>query len=111
MQTMAEFVEQGGEFVVGKQRRIVTDRRREVTHEIGNRKLQALAGLPPYPTIAHPGATALVRPSVEVEVEACDDHAIGEHLKKLHIGVITIERGHFFHFNAVQTPRDFKEPR
>ncbi len=70
VQAVAELMEQGGDFVVGQQRRLAIHRRREVTGQEGHRQLQLAAKVAPAdPAVCHPGATAFALARKEVEVE------------------------------------------
>ena len=65
VQAVTKFMEQRGQFVVGQQRRFIAHRRREVTHQIGHRQLNAAIGSTPADaTIVHPRAAALFRAGV-----------------------------------------------
>ena len=65
MQTMAKLMEQGHHFVMGKQRRLATDRFVEITGQVRHRMLQAAVGaMAAALAVVHPGPAALFRPCV-----------------------------------------------
>ena len=72
MQAVTELVEQGDDFVMGKQRRLAWQRRSVVAVEIGHRRLDAVALPAPCDGVVHPGAAALAGAGIEVEVELAD---------------------------------------
>jgi hypothetical protein len=82
VQAMAELVEQRDHVVMGEQRGPRTavgpgDRCREVAGQVGERKLHVAGDAAPRDGIVHPGAAALGRTCVEVEVEMTDRPAGG----------------------------------
>ena len=54
---------------MGKQRRLATNRRREVAGEVGNRQLHAGGGALATDAIVHPRAATLVGTRIEIEIE------------------------------------------
>ncbi len=65
VQAMTKFMEQRGQFVVGQQCRFITNRRREITHQISHRQLDAAIGVTATDTaIIHPRPAAFFRPCV-----------------------------------------------
>ncbi len=70
MQAVAEFVEQGGHFVVGQQRRLAIHRRGEVAGQESHRQLElATQVAPAHPAIGHPGTATFALAGIEVEIE------------------------------------------
>jgi len=70
VQAVAEFVEQRDHVVVGEQRGFAPDRRGEVAHQKGDRRLHDTACEPARDRLVHPGAAALGFTRIRVEVEA-----------------------------------------
>src|SRR6202022_712124 len=77
VQSMAKLVEEREHVVVCQQCRSVRTGREEVAYEIRNGQcgsgIQALAA----DALVHPGAAALVRPRVGIQIEAADRLAVG----------------------------------
>ena len=71
VQAMAELMEQGGDFVVGQQRRLARRGRGKVAHQVRHRALQAAGGsTATVASAVHPGTATLVGAGVQVEEEA-----------------------------------------
>ena len=85
---MAELVEQGGDFVVSQQRGPAFERRREVAHQVRDRRLQRPFGPGPAGAhVVHPGARALAGARVRVEVELADQLRTPLDAEEAHAGV------------------------
>ncbi|MNM61958.1 hypothetical protein D3C81_732710 [compost metagenome] len=103
VQAVAEFVEQGGDFVVGQQRRLAADRRGEVAHQVGDRCLQVAGdGATTVARAVHPGTATLVGAGIEVEVEAADVLAVFLDLEQAHFRVPRLEIVQFADLDAVE---------
>ncbi|MNJ14934.1 hypothetical protein D3C77_91690 [compost metagenome] len=107
MQAMAELVEQGGDFVVGQQRRLARGGRGEVAHQVGHRALQlAVSGQATVAGAVHPGTAALVGTGIEVEEEAPDVLAVLLDFEQAHIRMPAIEALELGNLDAVQALDD-----
>ncbi|SUD58028.1 Uncharacterised protein [Ectopseudomonas oleovorans] len=108
MQAMAEFVEQGGDLIVGQQRRLAADWRGEVAHQVGHRGDQQLAlGVAALVARAvHPGAAALVGAGVEIEEEAPDMLAVLLNLEQAYVRVPGVEVLQLANLDAVELLHD-----
>ncbi len=111
MQAVPELVEQCSELGVGEQCRAVAHRRREVAHQVGHRNLHALAGLAAHPAAVHPGPAALVRPGVQIKVEAGDDLSTAQQLEQFYVRVIAVELLHLPDVDPVQAAHHFEQAR
>ena len=70
VQAVAEFVEKGGDFLVGEAGLLVADRRGEVADEVSDRQLQRIIIGKAGDGTVHPRAAAFFRARVGVKVEA-----------------------------------------
>ncbi|RMV85575.1 Hexapeptide repeat-containing transferase, partial [Pseudomonas amygdali pv. tabaci] len=110
MQAMTEFVEQRGDFIVGQQRRLARDRRREVAHQIGHRALQSTFSRATAITSAvHPGTATLVGARIQVEEETPDVLAVFLDLEQTNIRVPGVEAFLLGNLDAVQTLDDSEQ--
>ena len=87
VQPVAELVEQRQHVVVRQQRRLIRRRRQEVAHQVRHRQRRAARQALAADALVHPGAAALVRARVGVEVEAADRLAAGTDVEKSRVGV------------------------
>ncbi len=88
VQPVAEFVQQRDQVVVGEQRGLAADRRREVADQVRDRGLQAAVGAAPAPAhVVHPGPGALAGARVGVEVELREQLAAALDAVEAHVGV------------------------
>src|SRR6185369_13165121 len=76
VQRMAELMEQRDGLRMREQRRRLADRRVEVADDIRDRRLEPASEVRARDATVDPGAAALVRPRVEVRVEAADERAV-----------------------------------
>src|SRR5450830_1126576 len=80
MQAMAKFMEQSDDFVVRKVRRFCYTINRcwlsEVTHKIGDGRLQSFCGQSASARIIHPCTTAFAVTGIQIEIEMTDQFAI-----------------------------------
>ena len=86
MQAMAEFVEQGGDFVVGQKRGFAAHGRGEVASQVGDRMLDAAGGFFAHDALIHPGPAALAGARVQVQVKTGPRPAVRpQDIKKQHL--------------------------
>ena len=86
MQAMAEFVEQGGDFVVGQKRGFAAHGRGEVASQVGDRMLDAAGGFFAHDALIHPGPAALAGTRVQVQVKTGPRPAVRpQEVKKQHL--------------------------
>ncbi|MNB78907.1 hypothetical protein D3C75_256200 [compost metagenome] len=122
VQTVAEFVEQGDHFVVGKQRRFAAHRTVKVTGQVGDRLLQRTVGFTHLAdTVVHPGAATFVFSGVQIEIEAAAQFVFlviqleETHLRVPHVDVVTLFGGDaidaFDHFKQAVNGFVFREIR
>ena len=70
MQQVAELVEDRLHFAMRQQRRLVSDRRREIAADQAQVRLEAVGVGPPVMKRIHPGAAALVLARIPVGIKA-----------------------------------------
>ena len=87
---MPEFMEQRHDIVVRELRRPLVRRRHRIAHQVGHRQDGAPAERLATDTVVHPGAAALVRPCIGIEVERGDRRIGG----RLHLEVANIRVPH-----------------
>ena len=110
MQAMAEFVEQGGDFIVGQQGRLAAVGRSEVAHQVGDGALQhAINGTAAVTGAIHPGTATLVGAGVQVEEETSDVLAVLLDLEQAHIRVPGVEAFKLGDLDAVQALHNGKQ--
>ena len=88
VQSVPEFMEQGEHLVMGQQRGFTRYRWGEVTGQVGDRQLYVAVVQSADNALVHPGAAALVRAGIQVEIKsAAQPAAIVTDLEIPYIGV------------------------
>ncbi|RML45987.1 hypothetical protein APX70_08567 [Pseudomonas syringae pv. maculicola] len=110
VQAVTEFVEQGGDFIVGQQRRLTGSGRREVAYQISHRALQrTLRSATTITGAIHPGTATLVGASIQIKEETPDVLAVFLDLEQTNVRVPGVEAFLLGNLDAVQTLDDGKQ--
>lgn len=111
VQTVAELVEQGRHFIMGKQCRLAVYRAVKVAGQVSDRFLQAAIGFSHLANaIIHPRPTALVFTRVQVKIEATARlTAFVEQVEEAHVRMVNVNIVALFRGNAVDAFHYFKQ--
>ncbi len=111
VQTVAELVEQGDHFIVGKQRRFTVHRTVKVTGQVSDRLLQCAVCLTHLAdTVVHPRPTAFVFTGIQIKIEAAAQLVVFVvQLEETNFRMPDVNIGALFGGDAINTFNHFKQ--